>query len=289
MFRGFLEEKKCSRVDSAPGFLADKDIKEYRLSDPEHNNSEPSKVSLMGERRGIKRGIYLLPNLITTGALFGGFYAIIAALSGELELACTAIVIAGFLDALDGRIARLTNTATEFGVQYDSMSDLVAFGVAPSILLYSWSLNELGKLGWIIAFLYVCCTALRLARFNTAPDSKVFFGLPSPMAAGVLATLVWTWVDNFSAIESVSFSSGVGLFVSIAALLMVSNIKYYNPKNIKGQVPFRYMLLVVLMFVSILIYPPGILLFIGLVYGASGPVSAFLRLFNKEAKNLDSD
>ena len=254
------------------------------MSEQEPEKLDPAQVTDLRERRGLRRGIYLLPNLVTTGALFCGFYAIIAALSGELELACTAIVIAGFLDALDGRIARLTNTATEFGVQYDSMSDLVAFGVAPAILLYSWCLNELGKIGWIVAFFYVCCTALRLARFNTAPDTKVFFGLPSPMAAGTLATLVWTWVDNLQPINGFTFSFVLAIFAGFAALLMVSNVRYYNPKNIKGQVPFRYMFLVILMFVSILIYPPGMLLVIGTVYALSGPVMALGRILQKHGE-----
>mgnify|MGYP000192941952 CR=1 FL=1 len=144
------------------------------MSEQEPEKLDPAQVTDIGERRGLRRGIYLLPNLVTTGALFCGFYAIIAALSGELELACTAIVIAGFLDALDGRIARLTNTATEFGVQYDSMSDLVAFGVAPAILLYSWCLNELGKIGWIVAFFYVCCIALSLNRNLPGISNKLF-------------------------------------------------------------------------------------------------------------------
>ncbi len=117
-------------------------------------------------------------------------------MTGAFESACIAIVIAGFLDALDGRIARMTNTTSEFGVQYDSMSDLVAFGVAPAILLFSWALSGLGKIGWIVAFLYACCAAMRLARFNTAPDTKAFYGLASPAAAGTMATMVWTWVDN---------------------------------------------------------------------------------------------
>jgi len=132
-------------------------------------------VTPLPRRAGLRRGIYLLPNLITTGALFSGFYSIIASMTGDLEQAAIAIVIAGFLDSLDGRIARLTNTQSEFGVQYDSLSDLVAFGVAPAVLMFSWTLNDLGKIGWFVAFLYMACAALRLARFNTAPENKVFF------------------------------------------------------------------------------------------------------------------
>lgn len=250
-------------------------------------NTEPendSSVTSLNERRGLARGVYLLPNLITTGALFSGFYAIVAAMSGSLESAAIAVVIAGFLDALDGRIARLTNTQSEFGVQYDSLSDMVAFGVAPAVLMFSWVLSDLGKIGWMIAFLYMACAALRLARFNTAPDNKVFFGLASPAAAGTMATTVWIWVDNFDPEVSIQFSIFIAVVVMVAALLMVSNVRYYSPKNLnfKGRVPFIYMLVVVFLFVVVAIYPPGVLLCIGLVYGLSGPVHALLRHSKKQ-------
>lgn len=259
---------------------------ENSMTEAEPNAAEPLKadatsestVTQLPERRGLKKGVYLLPNLVTTGALFSGFYAIIAAMTGAFEMACIAIVIAGFLDALDGRIARLTNTTSEFGVQYDSMSDLVAFGVAPAVLLFSWALQDLGKIGWIIAFLYMCCAALRLARFNTAPDSKVFSGLASPAAAGTVATLVWTWVDNFPPMGSSEISIAVAIFATVAALLMVSNVQYYSPKNIKGRVPFMYMLGAVMLFVVVAVYPPGMLFLVGLAYGASGPIQALLRI-----------
>ncbi|MBT4162766.1 MAG: CDP-diacylglycerol--serine O-phosphatidyltransferase [Gammaproteobacteria bacterium] len=247
------------------------------MSEQESAIPEESTVTQLPERKGLKKGVFLLPNLVTTGALFSGFYAIIAAMTGSFENACIAIVIAGFLDALDGRIARLTNTTSEFGVQFDSMSDLVAFGVAPAVLLFSWALADLGKIGWIVAFLFVCCTALRLARFNSSPDSKIFFGLPSPMAAGTMATMVWTWVDNLGTMESIQISVLVAVFASVAALLMVSNVRYYSPKNIKGRVPFMYMLGAVMLFIVVAIYPPGMLFCVGLAYGASGPFLALLR------------
>jgi len=246
---------------------------------------EEPKVTQLPERKGLKKGVYLLPNLVTTGALFSGFYAIIAAMAGSFEGACIAIVIAGFLDALDGRIARMTNTSTEFGVQYDSMSDLVAFGVAPAVLLFSWALSDLGKIGWIVAFLYVCCAAMRLARFNVLPDSKVFFGLASPAAAGTMATMVWTWVDNLGPMESTQISILVAIIATLVALLMVSNVRYYSPKNIKGRVPFIYMLGTVLLFVVVAIYPPGMLFCVGLVYACSGPWQSLLRLVRSEEKN----
>ena len=249
------------------------------MESPEQGTEVEEKVTPLTGRRGLARGIYLLPNLITTGALFSGFYAIIAAMSGSLESAAIAIVIAGFLDALDGRIARLTNTQSEFGVQYDSLSDMVAFGVAPAVLMFSWVLSDLGKIGWMIAFLYMACAALRLARFNTAPDNKVFFGLASPAAAGTLATTVWAWVDNFDPVVSIQFSFVIAAFVTVSALLMVSNLRYYSPKhlNLKGRVPFIYMLVVVFLFVIVFIYPPGMLLTIGLVYSVSGPIQAIIR------------
>ncbi|MFP6809286.1 MAG: CDP-diacylglycerol--serine O-phosphatidyltransferase [Pseudomonadales bacterium] len=246
-----------------------------------------SKVSTLNERKGLARGVYLLPNLITTGALFSGFYAIIASMNQSFENAAIALVIAGFLDALDGRIARMTNTQSEFGVQYDSLSDMVAFGVAPAILMFSWAFSDLGKFGWMIAFLYMACAALRLARFNSAPDNKIFVGLPSPAAAGVLCTFVWTWVDNFEPVLNIQFSIFIGVFVAMSGLLMVSNIKYYSPKqiNLKGRVPFIYMLGIVMVFVVVAIYPPGVLLTLGSIYLLSGPVQALYReLQRRKAK-----
>jgi CDP-diacylglycerol--serine O-phosphatidyltransferase len=248
------------------------------MTDQESVIPDPATVTKLPERKGLKKGVYLLPNLITTGALFSGFYAIVAAMTGAFEMACIAIVIAGFLDALDGRIARLTNTTSEFGVQYDSMSDLVAFGVAPAILLFSWALQDLGKIGWIVAFLYMCCAALRLARFNMAPDTKIFHGLASPAAAGTMSTLVWISVDNFPSTESVEVSVLVAIFTTIVAFLMVSNVKYFSPKNIKGRVPFPVMLAAVLLFIVVAVYPPGMLFCVGLTYGLSGPIHALLRL-----------
>ena len=252
------------------------------MTDQEPVSPEQGTVTQLPERKGLKKGVYLLPNLITTGALFSGFYAIVAAMTGAFETACIAIVIAGFLDALDGRIARLTNTTSQFGVQYDSMADLVAFGVAPAILLFSWALQDLGKIGWIIAFLYMCCAALRLARFNIAPDTKVFYGLASPGAAGTMSTLVWIWVDNFPPMESMEVSVLVGLFTTVVAFLMVSNIQYFSPKNIKGRVPFPIMVGAVLLFIVVAIYPPGMLFCVGLAYGVSGPIQALLRLVREK-------
>ena len=236
-------------------------------------------VRPLPKREGLRRGIYLLPNLITTGALFAGFYSIIAAMSEDLELAAIAIVIAGFLDALDGRIARLTNTQSEFGVQYDSLSDLVAFGVAPAVLMFSWILSDLGKVGWLVAFLYMACAALRLARFNTAPDAKVFYGLASPAAAGTLATTVWTWSDNMGQAVGLELAVPLAIVTSLIALLMVSNVRYYSPKHIdlNGRVPFFYMFVIVVLFGVITVYPPGMLLLIGILYIVTGPLTFLIR------------
>lgn len=263
------------------------------MLEPESASKQPPKgkgtggqpeanIRALPPRRGIKAGIYLLPNLITTGALFSGFYAIIAALSGSFEAACFAIVIAGFLDALDGRIARLTNTQTAFGVQYDSLSDMVAFGVAPAILLFSWALSDLGKIGWIIAFLYMSCAALRLARFNTTPDTKVFYGLASPGAAGTMSTMVWTWVDNIPVSPDFSITVAISLFTTVMALLMVSNLAYFSPKNLGDRVPYRYLVAGVLLFIVVAIYPPGMLFLTGLVYAISGPIQAVVRYLRRK-------
>jgi CDP-diacylglycerol--serine O-phosphatidyltransferase len=241
----------------------------------EHRNDKVDK------QKGRMRGIYLLPNLITTGALFSGFYSIISSMNGAIEKAAIAIVVSGLLDAMDGRIARLTNTQSEFGVQYDSLSDLVAFGVAPAVLLFSWTLSGLNNLGWMMAFIYMACTALRLARFNTHPESSSFTGLASPAAAGLIATLIWLSCDLGYGAESQSIQVSllVGLLGVILAVLMVSNITYYSPKgiNLKGRVPFIYTLAILMLFVVIFLYPPGILLTIAIVYTLSGPFQALRR------------
>jgi CDP-diacylglycerol--serine O-phosphatidyltransferase len=235
------------------------------------------------ERAGLRRGIYLLPNLITTGALFSGFYSMIAAMSGALENAAIAIIVAGFLDALDGRIARMTNTSSEFGVQYDSLSDMVAFGVAPAILMFSWTLSSLGKLGWAIAFLYMACAALRLARFNTKPDNRVFFGLASPMAAGTLACMAWVWMEFVEAPADIELGIPMAVATGIFALLMVSNVRYYNPKKISSDkgIKFVHLLGITSLFALVFANPPVMLLIIGICYAASGPIRALLRSRNK--------
>ncbi len=230
-----------------------------------------------------RRGIYLLPNLFTTAALFSGFYAIVAAMHEKFEIAAIAILIAMIWDMLDGRIARLTNTQSAFGAEYDSLSDLVSFGLAPSLLMYQWGLDTLGKSGWLAAFIYTASAALRLARFNTqiATANKAFFqGLPSPAAAALLAGMVWVGNDYGINGESLNF---LIFFVTIGAgLLMVSNIRYRSFKDLdlKGKVPFVRVLLMVLLFVLVSIDPSQMLLLFFALYALSGP-AVTLRLLRQ--------
>lgn len=226
------------------------------------------------------KGIYLLPNLLTTAALFAGFYAIVAAMKGHFDIAAIAIFTAMVMDMLDGRVARLTGTVSEFGAEYDSLSDLVAFGVAPALVLYSWGLQELGKLGWLVAFIHTATMALRLARFNTQQDTadkRFFTGLPAPAAAGTVVGFVWMIQDLGMASGSIKiFAAGITATVSA---LMVSTIPYYSFKDIdlRGKVPFVAILMIVLIFVGISVDPPKILFGGFFLFACSGPVGYFLK------------
>lgn len=227
------------------------------------------------EPRKRRRGIYLLPNLFTTAALFAGFYAIIAAKGGHFEIAAVAIFVAMVLDGLDGRIARLTNTQTDFGVQYDSLSDMVAFGLAPALVIFEWSLYGLGNLGWLAAFVYAVAAALRLARFNTqagTADKGYFQGLASPPAAALIAGVVW--VGARAELDGADIAVVTFVLTIFAGLLMVSNIRYKSFKDfdLKGRVPFVSILAVVLIFVFIALDPPTVLFGLALLYAGSGPV-----------------
>jgi CDP-diacylglycerol---serine O-phosphatidyltransferase len=219
-------------------------------------------------------GIYLLPNIFTTASLFAAFYSIVASMKGQFESAVVSIFIGMIADSLDGRIARLTNTQSAFGREYDSLSDMVTFGVAPALLLYSYTLQQFGKIGWLLAFIYTAAVALRLARFNTqvdVVDKKYFQGLACTPAAGVPASFIWLcysydWNGLFFALLS-------AFFALILAILMVSNIRYSSFKEIdfKGKVPFLYVLLMVIFFVAIAANP-ALMLFIGFIlYTLSGP------------------
>lgn len=224
-----------------------------------------------------QRGIYLLPNLVTTGALFAGFYAMIAAMNGDYLAAALAIFVAMALDTADGRVARLTRTESAFGAEYDSLSDMVAFGVAPALVAFSWGLSSLGQFGWVATFVYMACAALRLARFNTKGDNSSFTGLASPSAAAIIACCVWVWVDSGAGTPSVLAASMMGVITVITALLMVSNFEYFSPKllNLKGRVPFVTLVFVVLGFSLLLLHPPTVLLVLFSGYALSGPAKYF--------------
>lgn len=230
------------------------------------------------------QGIYLLPNLFTTAALFAGFYAIIAAMRGDFENAAVAIFLAMVLDGLDGRIARLTHTSSKFGAEFDSLADMVSFGVAPALVVFSWALGGLGKFGWSTAFIYVACAALRLARFNTqidTADKNYFTGLASPAAAAILASTVWVCHDQGLVGDALphELSVVVGVLTAIVGFLMIANFPYYSFKGIdfRGRVPFVVMIAVVLIFGLITLDPPSILLVGFLIYALSGPVMQVVK------------
>lgn len=220
-----------------------------------------------------QRGIYLLPNLLTTAALFAGFYAIVAAMKGYFEIASIAIFIAMLADGLDGRVARLMNAQSPFGAQYDSLSDMAAFGIAPALVVYSWSLVNLGKLGWLAAFLYAAATALRLARFNIqVADKQYFHGLPSPAAAGLIASSVWV-ASSYNWLGSEHTGVFALLTVTLAAL-MVSSVLYYSFKNVdfKGRVSFVTIVTMVFLVTAVAFQPAEALLCIFAIFACSGPV-----------------
>jgi CDP-diacylglycerol---serine O-phosphatidyltransferase len=229
-----------------------------------------------------RRGIYLLPNAFTTANLFCGFYAIVMAMNLKFDHASIAIFIAMMLDSVDGRVARLTNTQSEFGEQYDSLSDMLSFGAAPALVIYEWSLRGLGKLGWLAAFVYCAGAALRLARFNAnigVVDKRYFQGLPSPAAAALVAGFVWLMEDL--GIEGVSLGMVSWVITLYAGLTMVSNVPFYSFKdiNLRKSVPFIAALLIVLVFVAVSSDPPKVLFGLFVVYGLSGYAVYLWRFF----------
>lgn len=228
------------------------------------NNDEPTR----------RRAIYLLPNLFTTGALFAGFYAIVAGIQNNFDHAAIAIFVAMIMDGLDGRVARLTGTQSAFGAQYDSLSDMLSFGITPALVSYTWGLSVLGKPGWLAAFVYTAATALRLARFNIqlgTSDKHYFVGLPCPAAAAVVAGMVWMGAELN--IPGKRISVIVAMITVVMGILMVSNFRYYSFKEIdfKGSVPFIAVLAVVCMFSVIAWNPPIVLFAVFLFYALSGP------------------
>ena len=227
-----------------------------------------------------RKGIYLLPNLFTTGALFSGFYAIVASMNGDFINAAVAIFVAMILDGLDGRVARLTNTQSDFGAEYDSLADMVSFGVAPALVAFSWALQDLGKLGWVAAFVYVAGAALRLARFNTQlnqADKNYFTGLASPASAAIVAGTVWVLVEI--GVQGAAAAISMAVMVPVIGVLMVSNFRYHSFKglDLKGKVPFVVLLIVVLGFVVVSIDPARVLLGVFMIYALSGPADYVWR------------
>lgn len=237
-----------------------------------------------------QKGIYLLPNLLTTAALFAGFYAIVAAMKGLFEDASIAIFIAMIADGLDGRVARLTNTQSAFGAQYDSLSDMAAFGIAPALVIYSWCLSEMGKVGWLVAFLHAAATALRLARFNSQVTDKAYFqGLPSPAAAGVLAGGVWAF--SGLGIDGGLLALPVMLTTLFVATMMVSSVRYYSFKDIdfKGRVPFVMVVTMVFLITAIALEPAEMLMGLFSIYAISGPVATLWKVRKARKHRKSSD
>ena len=238
----------------------------------------------------LKKGIYLLPNLLTTGALFAGFYAVVAAIDGNFKAAGIAIFIAMILDGMDGRVARMTSTESDFGKEYDSLSDMVSFGLAPALVVYQWGAERLaeygwawGTLGWLATFFYAVAAALRLARFNARPtsDKRYFEGLPSPSAAGLVAGAVWLGTDL-----QVAGLTGLalGFLVTVAAgSLMVSNLLYFSFKkfNLGERVPFGYILVIPLIFILIALSPPAVLFATFFLYAISAPLAWAFRRWDR--------
>lgn len=243
-----------------------------------------------GGHRVRRRGIFLLPNLLTTGALFAGFYSIVNAINGQFEAAAIAIFFAMLLDGLDGRVARLMRAQSAFGAEYDSLCDMVSFGVAPALLAFTWGVAQLGKVGLAAAFIYSACAALRLARFNTQitlADKRYFTGLASPAAAALLAAWVWSWHDTFPAAAVVPrpFAWLTAALTFMAGVAMVLSARYYSFKefDLGGRVPFALLLGVVFVFFLISLDPPRMLLFGFGLYALSGP---FMALWNRRKQKV---
>lgn len=249
-------------------------------------------TDLKNNETGPRKGIYLLPNLLTTAGLFSGFYAIVSSMNGYFEAAAVAIFVAMIFDGLDGRVARLTNTQSEFGAQYDSMSDLLAFGVAPALVAYNWALADMGKFGWLAAFIYVACAALRLARFNAnlgVTDGRFFQGLASPAAAALVAGMVWNGA-SFQ-IDGDKYGYLVGILTIAAGFLMVSNFRYNSFKNLnwRDRVSFLTILLVVVVFVVIASKPAQMLFLIFFIYACSGPITTFRSVRKLKLEHVVGD
>lgn len=245
---------------------------------------KPRKTLFNPELR--RRGIYVLPNLFTTAALFCGFFAIVQAMKGSFEQAAVAIFIAMVLDGLDGRVARLTRTQSAFGAEYDSLSDMVSFGVAPALVTYAWALKEMGRLGWIAAFIYCAGAALRLARFNTTlevTDKRYFQGLPSPAAAALVAGFVWVMIDKGVSGAEVRWIACA--LVILAGITMVTNVRFYSFKdvNLRRSVPFIFVVAIALGFAVISYDTPVALFGLFVIYFLSGYALALSRIMRRKS------
>ena len=240
-----------------------------------------------------RKGIYLLPNLLTLGALFAGFYAIIAGMNGNFNAAGWAILVAAVMDGLDGRVARMTNTQRAFGAQFDSLADMVSFGVAPALIVFSWVLSTLGNAGWAASFIFMSCAALRLARFNVqlgTVDKRFFVGLQSPVAAGLVTFVVWV-AYRYEIEPGYWVAVSTAVLTAVTGLLMVSNYRYYSFKEIhfKGTVPYVVFVLAVVLLVVIAQRPHEVLLTMCVVYAASGPVIGLYKTLRLRRRRTTND
>ena len=259
--------------DSSKRDVASFDGITFEVEEEEHTQ-EGQKVK--------RRGIYLWPNLITTAALLSGFYSIIASMNGEYTQAIYAIFLAALLDGLDGRVARAIGAQSAFGEQYDSLSDLLAFGVAPAILMYSWSLHDLGRIGLACCFVYTACAAFRLARFNVqigVVDKRYFIGVASPLAAIMIISMVWVGRDfpEIFDLRETGIQIANAVLIVVVGLLMISNIKYYSFKTVdRKRVPFAVLPIMVFVFAAVTYNIPVGILVISIIYALSGFVTTFL-------------
>ena len=238
-----------------------------------------------------RKGIYILPNLFTLAALFGGFYAIVMAMNQRFDLAAVGVFCAMVLDSLDGRVARMTNTQSAFGEQMDSLADMVSFGAAPALIAYEWALKGLGRWGWIAAFVYCACAALRLARFNVntaVVDKRFFQGLPSPAAAALVTGFIWIMTE--AEVSGASQAWPMFAIALYAGLTMVTNVPFYSGKDVhfKKSVPFAVVVLIALAIAVINIHPPAVLFGLFVLYGLSGYALYFWRRFKGEHASVIS-
>ena len=254
-----------------------------------HEPQHPAAEGIVVRKR--RKGIYILPNLFTLGGLFGGFYAVVMAMNGRFDMAAAGIFCAMVLDSLDGRVARMTNTQSAFGEQMDSLADMVSFGAAPALIAYEWALKGLGRWGWIAAFVYCACAALRLARFNVntaVVDKRYFQGLPSPAAAALVAGFIWLMTET--GVKGYDVAWIMFAFALYAGLTMVTNVPFYSFKDIqmKKSVPFAVIVLIALGIAVINIHPPTVLFGLFVLYGLSGYLLYGWRRFKGQQTSVIS-